>query len=78
MTETMKELRQLIEEKNKKYFLIIFLMILGRTILETAGISLLVPLFSSIMDENIMLNNKLIGSICVFFHINDHKKMVIT
>lgn len=78
MTKTLIKLLQLLDKKNKRNFPLIFLMMLVEIVLETVGISLVVPLISSIMDENIISKNELIGSVCGFFHIYDHRSLIIS
>ena len=78
MFKVFKEIIHLLDKRSKKILPVSFLMIVVSTIFETLGITLVLPLVSSIIDENIITNNSTVGALCNFFNISTHKTLVIT
>lgn len=78
MIKTFKKLLSLLDKKDKRNLPFIFAMMIVETLFEALGISLIVPLVSAIMDENIITNNKFLGDLCRFLHIENHSALIVT
>ena len=57
--------------------IILFLLMLFGAFLEVLGVSLIVPLVSVIMQENVIQNNKVVQCICTLLHIRSNKTFSI-
>lgn len=64
---------KLFSRKQKKQLIILFFLMLFGAFLEVLGVSLIVPLVSVIMQENVIQNNKVVQCICALLHIRSNK-----
>lgn len=73
MKSILNKLDKIIDKREKpKLIILIVLMIVG-ALLETLGISLIIPLVSVVTDERIFMENPNIRFICGIFHITSVK-----
>lgn len=77
MIKTLRKLFGLLDKQSKVKFPLILVMMLIETLFEAVSISLIVPLVSAMMDENIMTGNSLVSSVCAFFRIGDQRTFII-
>lgn len=77
MLKTLKKLLSLLDGKQKAAFPLILLMMFIETLFEAIGISLIVPLVSAIMDENIVDDNPVVAAFCSIFQINSQRTFII-
>lgn len=68
---------KLFSRKQKKQLIILFFLMLFGAFLEVLGVSLIVPLVSVIMQENVIQNNKVVQCICTLLHIRSNKTFLI-
>lgn len=68
---------KLFSRKQKKQLIILFFLMLFGAFLEVLGVSLIVPLVSVIMQENVIQNNKVVQWICTLLHIRSNKTFLI-
>ena len=68
---------KLFSRKQKKQLIILFFLMLFGAFLEVLGVSLIVPLVSVIMQENVIQNNKVVQCICALLHIRSNKTFLI-
>lgn len=68
---------KLFSRKQKKQLIILFFLMLFGAFLEILGVSLIVPLVSVIMQENVIQNNKVVQCICALLHIRSNKTFLI-
>ena len=68
---------KLFSRKQKKQLIILFFLMLFGAFLEVLGVSLIVPLVSVIMQENVIQNNKVVQCICTLLHIRSNKTFSI-
>lgn len=64
-------------QQKRKFVLLFFLMLFG-AFLEVLGVSLIVPLVSVVMQEDIVSTNAVVGKICEVFGINSRKTFLIS
>ena len=69
--------RKLFSVRQKRSFVILFFLMLFGAFLEILGVSLIVPLVSVVMQENIIENNKLVVKICEIFNIHSGQTFLI-
>lgn len=77
MFELLKKYRILLNHKQKISLLwITFITIIG-TLFEVMGVSLIIPLVSSMLNPNIINENALIHKVCNIFNITSHNTFVL-
>lgn len=72
-----KKFTELLNEHQKSRVAILFLMMLLGAVFEVCGVSLMVPLVTSIINENILQENVYIAKVCELFHIRSHTGFVM-
>lgn len=77
MIRITKEFYRLLNEQQKKRVIILFLMMMVGAIFEVCGVSLMLPLVTAVMNENIIMENKFAAEICNIFHIESHMGFVM-
>ena len=75
MISYFKNLEILEKKDKKKFYLIIFLGLLG-SVFEVIGIGVIVPFILIITDENVLSNNIYISNFADFFSIKDRDKIL--
>lgn len=68
---------KILNKKQQFYFILLFFSILLKAILETIGISVLIPFVQVILTPEKLLNNKTLIPIFDYFNINSIKSVVI-
>ena len=79
MKKIIKKLMVLLDGRQKRIMvLLVFLMLIG-AVLETLGVSLVIPVMNVVMDEHAVENNKYLLVICDILRIeyNDTRKLMI-
>ena len=79
MKKIIKKLMVLLDGRQKRIVvLVVFLMLIG-AVLETLGVSLVIPVMNVVMDEHAVENNKYLQVICDILRIeyNDTRKLMI-
>ena len=79
MKKIIKKLMVLLDGRQKRIMvLLVFLMLIG-AVLETLGVSLVIPVMNVVMDEHAVENNKYLQVICDILRIeyNDTRKLMI-
>ena len=77
MVRIFKKFNLLLDKTHKKKLTILFFMMLVGAVLEVVGVSMMLPLMTAIMDENIIASNALIGNICAMLHIDTHQGLIL-
>ena len=77
MIRLLKKLYHIFNKKQKIQILGLGVMILIGAILETLGVSMILPLVSAVMDTDKLANNENVQTICNTFHIADMNGFVI-
>ena len=72
-----RKFSRLMDEKQKKKIVFIFLITVIGAFLEILGVSLMIPLLSAIMDSDIINTNTVISWVCGLLGINSHKNFVL-
>ena len=72
MIRITKKFYRLLNEQQKKRVIILFLMMMVGAIFEVCGVSLMLPLVTAVMNENIITENKFAAEICCIFDIDSH------
>lgn len=79
MKKIIKKLMVLLDGRQKRIMvLLVFLMLIG-AVLETLGVSLVIPVMNVVMDEHAVENNKYLQVICDILRIeyNDTRRLMI-
>ena len=77
MLETIKKVFILFDKKQKIKFSLLLFGIFVASLLELAGVSLVLPLISVVMDPNILNTNKYLNFSYNFFSINSTQAFLI-
>ena len=68
---------KILRKKQKILFFVIFLSILIKALLETIGVSVLIPFVQAILNPEKLMNNKLLIPIISFLKISDTSSIII-
>lgn len=77
MIQTIKKFNRLLNPRQKNRVWILFLMMLVGAVLEVLGVSLMLPLMSALMQEDILETNEVIGNVAATLGIPSHKRFVL-
>lgn len=72
-----KKYFRLLDKHQKGRVTILFFMMLLGAGFEVCGVSLMLPLVTAVMSENILKENTYVAEICHWFHIGSHTDFVI-
>ncbi len=77
MWSSFRKFKKLFSARQKRQLVILFFLMLLGAFLEILGVSLIVPLVSVVMQEDIINTNPLIGDICRMLHIQSNRGFLI-
>lgn len=77
MLSILKKFNYLFDKKQKSRIGILFFMMLIGAFLEVLGVSLMLPLVTAIMQEDIVETNALVGQVCEALNIESHRGFVL-
>lgn len=77
MQKIISKYNRILNRKQKLQIGILVIMMIISAIMETIGISMIVPLITMMMDPQIMVQNKYVAIICDVFHIVDSQQLVL-
>ncbi|MDE7327743.1 MAG: ABC transporter ATP-binding protein/permease [Lachnospiraceae bacterium] len=77
MWSSFRKFQKLFSSRQKRQLVILFFLMLFGAFLEILGVSLIVPLVSVVMREDIMETNPLIGEVCRLLHIQSNRSFLI-
>lgn len=77
LVSTFKKINSLLDKGQRIKVVILMFMILISGLLETIGISLIVPLISAILDKESFAQNKYVKIVCETFGIQDMDKFIL-
>lgn len=77
MKKIFKKFGQLFDKTQKRNVIILFFITLFGAFFEVAGVSLMIPMVTAIMDPNIIYTNKFAVTVCRIFNLGSHKTFVI-
>lgn len=77
MISLYKKFKRLLDEKQKKKIFVLFLIMIVGTGLEVMGVTLIIPLISVIVNEDILSENGFAQIICSMFNIKSYNGFVI-
>ena len=77
MLTIIKKINVLLDAKQRKKLLILFFMMLAGGALEALGVTLVLPLITTIMDPNIIETNVKINQVCMALNIHTYQTFVI-
>ncbi len=78
MKELLRKYRILLDRGQKKKLVFIFFMMVIGALLDTLGVSMMVPFISVIINPEIFTTNVIIGNICTFLHITSSRSFIIS
>ena len=77
MLKIMKKMNLLLDKKQKRFMVVLVFMMLIGAVLETASISIVIPVVTLVMDQNAVQNNELVHSIYVFLGMKSTRSFTI-
>lgn len=77
MTSVLVKLNKLLDKKQKKKIVILFIINLFGAFLEALGVSLMVPFITAVMNPDIINSNSIIIEICKKLDINSHRTFAV-
>ena len=77
MLKIMKKMNLLLDKKHKRFMVVLVFMMLIGAVLETASISIVIPVVTLVMDQNAVQNNELVHSIYVFLGMKSARSFTI-
>ena len=77
MLKIMKKMNLLLDKKQKRFMVVLVFMMLIGAVLETASISIVIPVVTLVMDQNAVQNNELVHSIYVFLGMKSARSFTI-
>ena len=79
MGKIIKKLMVLLDKRQKRIMLLLVILMLIGAVLETAGVSLVIPVLNVVMDEHAVENKESLRVVCDIFHIGyeDTKSLMI-
>lgn len=77
LVSTFKKINSLLDKGQRIKVVILMFMILISGLLETIGVSLIVPLISAILDKESFAQNKYVKVVCETFGIQDMDKFIL-
>lgn len=77
MWSAFQKFQKLFSARQKRQLVILFFLMLFGAFLEILGVSLIVPLVSVVMQEDIMETNQLVGNICKLLHIQSNRDFLV-
>ena len=77
MFETVKKFNKLLDSRQKKHVVILFFIILLGTVLEVMSVSMMVPMVSVLLNEELIDSNKTIVAIRNMLHITTYRGFII-
>lgn len=77
MIKILKKINILLDKKQKRFMVLLVLMMLVGAILETASISIVIPVVSIVMDADAVTNNELVAAIYNFLGMTSQRNFII-
>lgn len=77
MIKVIRKFKKLLDGRQKKKIIVLFLIMLVGTALEVMSVSMMVPMMTVIMNEDIMESNTLVSAFCGLFRIDSYREFVI-
>lgn len=77
MFSILKKFGKLFDKKQKNRIVLLFFITLGGAFFEVAGVSLMIPMVTAIMNPEIINTNKFAVLLCRIFDLHSHKTFVI-
>lgn len=77
MLKIIKKMNLLLDKKQKRFMVVLVFMMLIGAMLETASISIVIPVVTLVMDQNAVQNNELVHSIYVFLGMKSTRSFTI-
>lgn len=77
MLSILKKFSKVMSRKQKRKMISLFLVTVVSAFLEILGVSLMIPLISAILDENIIQKNSMIREVCRVLDLHSHRTFVI-
>lgn len=77
MLSTIKKFSILFDRKQKKKIVLLFIMMLIGAVFETIGVSLMLPLITSIMNPDIIETNAAVVWVCRVFDLHSYRTFVV-
>lgn len=77
MLKIIKKMNLLLDKKQKRFMVLLVIMMLIGAVLETASISIVIPVVTLVMDQNAVENNELVHSIYEFLGMDSVRNFTI-
>ena len=77
MIKIFKKMNLLLDKKQKRFMIVLIIMMLVGAVLETASISIVIPVVALVMDQNAVMNNELVASLYRFLGFSTPRAFTI-
>ena len=77
MIKIFKKMNLLLDKKQKRFMIVLIIMMLVGAVLETASISIVIPVVALVMDQNAVMNNELVASLYHFLGFSTPRAFTI-
>ncbi|MFT3982355.1 MAG: ABC transporter ATP-binding protein [Lachnospiraceae bacterium] len=75
--DLLRKFNYILSRRQKIYVILLFFIILFGTLMELAGVSIILPFVQAIVSPNTIMNNRYIVKICEFFQIDGVNHLLI-
>jgi ATP-binding cassette subfamily B protein/ATP-binding cassette subfamily C protein len=72
-----KKINYLLTQKDKKWLILLLFLSLLSSIIETVGISAIMPFISMASNPELIVSNKYLNAIYTFFNLNDKEQFIV-
>lgn len=77
LAEVVKQFMVILSPAQKRWGLVVFVASFGGAIVETLGVSAILPLVQAMLEPEVLMENIYVGSICAFFGITDAYVVIV-
>lgn len=77
MLSILNKFSKIMSKNQKRKVIPLFFVTVVSTFLEVLGVSLMIPLISAVLDENIIQKNAIIREVCKILDVHSHRTFVI-
>ena len=77
MKQTIEKLKKLLDKKQRGQMVLLFVVMVIGACLEVAGVSMIIPLVSVIMDPGVMQENRVLSAVCRMLSVTEYRTFVL-
>lgn len=77
MKEVIRTYLEIFDKKQKLHIIILFFMVLVGAVLETLGVSMIIPMVTAVLEPNIIESNSSVRKVCEIMHIDNSQSFLM-